>query len=78
MRRVALRHAAQVFAYMGHYWQLVENGSVDSFQAAVVYPKRPKLPGIEELVTDLLGEDGIAVYWYEGFLTDQGHPVSAE
>ncbi|MEV0382759.1 hypothetical protein [Nonomuraea sp. NPDC050643] len=63
--RLAKRHAAQMFSYMGHCWELVERGTIDSFQAAIVYPRKPESSAVIEMLNTLLGDDGIAVYWYD-------------
>ncbi|MGP3912979.1 hypothetical protein [Nonomuraea sp. 10N515B] len=65
VRRLAARHAAQMFSYMGHCWELVDTDTIDSFQAAIVYPRKPTSSSITEMLATLFSADGIALYWYD-------------
>jgi hypothetical protein len=59
------RHAHQVWRYLDSLLPELETGEQAGVQAALVYPRRPSLPGRAELVEGLLGEQGISVLFYE-------------
>jgi hypothetical protein len=59
------RHARQVWRYIDSLLPALETGELDGVQAALVYPRRPSLPGRAQLVEGVLGEQGISVLFYE-------------
>jgi hypothetical protein len=48
-------------------------GALAGVQAALVYPRRPSLPGRVEQVEGLLGAQGISVLFYEELEGGTGH-----
>jgi hypothetical protein len=59
------RHARQVWRYLDPFMPELDLGELAGVQAALVYPRRPSLPGRAELVVGVLGEQGISVLFYE-------------
>jgi hypothetical protein len=59
------RHTRQVWRYLDSLIPELEAGELVGVQAALVYPRRPSLPGRAELVEGVLGEQGISVLFYE-------------
>jgi hypothetical protein len=59
------RHARQVWRYLDSLIPELEAGELVGVQAALVYPRRPSLPGRAELVEGVLGEQGISALFYE-------------
>jgi hypothetical protein len=59
------RHARQVWRYIDSLLPGLDTGELAGVQAALVYPRRPSLPGRAELVESVLGEQGISVLFYE-------------
>jgi hypothetical protein len=67
------RHARQVWRYLDSLQPGLEMGELAGVQAALVYPRRPSIPGRAELVEGVLGEQGISVLFYEELEGGSGH-----
>lgn len=69
------RHARQVWRYIDSLLPALETGELAGVQAALVYPRRPSLPGRAKLVEGVLGEQGISVLFYEELEDGGGEQV---
>src|SRR5262249_46791149 len=72
VQRNARRHARQVLRYLSggvpearSSGALVRFDDIEERYAAVVYPRRPRLPGVSDHVEATLEEEGISTVWFD-------------